>query len=48
MNDPDEEVRNNAVRALAVLTAVPGREQLQINVTASDQFALLSRLDRSQ
>ena len=32
INDPDEEVRNNAVRALAVLVAVPGSEQLQINV----------------
>ncbi|WP_035356343.1 HEAT repeat domain-containing protein [Edaphobacter aggregans] len=32
INDPDEEVRNNAVRALAVLSAVPGSEDLHISV----------------
>lgn len=32
MDDPDEDVRNNAVRALAVLSAVTGKEPLQISV----------------
>ena len=32
MSDPDEEVRNNAVRALSVLSGGPGGGQMQINV----------------
>jgi hypothetical protein len=32
MNDPDEEVRNNAVRALSLLSAAPGNAQMQINM----------------
>lgn len=32
MEDPDDEVRNNAVRALAVLSSVAGGARLQINI----------------
>ena len=32
MNDPDDEVRNNAVRALAVLSSATANEHLQINL----------------